>query len=103
MHLFAEDTDLVKKREIMKKKRKQRRLDKASGDGRQFEDEDEDEDEEILGLEAARGEYVCPVYANSFRGRSHLFDLVMPVKTADEDSEKWVLEGVAVILESATQ
>jgi dynein heavy chain len=103
IHLFAEDTDLVKKREIMKKKRKQRRLDKASGDGRQFEDEDKDEDEEISGLEAARGEYVCPVYANSFRGRSHLFDLVMPVKTADEDSEKWVLEGVAVILESATQ
>jgi hypothetical protein len=106
IRLFAEDIDVVKKREIKMKRRKQRRLDEASGESRQFEaeeDEEEEEDGKKLDLKAMRGEYLCPVYANSFRGRSHLFDLPMPVKSEDEDSEKWVLQGVAVVLESTAQ
>jgi hypothetical protein len=43
--------------------------------------------------------YECPVYANKFRGKSHLFSIPFPCRTTDHKLERWTVQGIAVILE----
>jgi len=42
--------------------------------------------------------YECPVYANKFRGKSHLFNIPFPCHEDDHKLERWVIQGVAVVL-----
>ncbi len=43
--------------------------------------------------------FYCPVYASRSRGESHLFDIPFAVRHQDYLSERWVVEGVAVVLD----
>ena len=44
------------------------------------------------------GKYVCPVYYTTQRGPTYVFDADLKMESYDSDDSKWILAGVAAIL-----
>lgn len=44
------------------------------------------------------GKYMCPVYYTTQRGPTYIFTADLKMESYDSDDSKWILAGVAVIL-----